>query len=161
MESLKDLRVLVVEDEADCAELFNFIFEELAGARVLTVASAGDALAIQDRYQPDVLVSNLKLPDLNGYELVELVKDYEAARGREIIAVALTPSLREVNSARILGAGFQMHISKPINPNLLLAKLENFVGLEKVSQRRGLHRIQSTTHRHSYESRISDSAQSA
>jgi DNA-binding response OmpR family regulator len=160
MESLKGLRILVVEDDQDCAELYKFIFED-AGARVITVEKAGEALAIQNRYKPDVLVSNVKPLDLDSYALVKLMKAYEAQRGRKLVAVALTPCVREVNRARILGSGFHTYIPKPINLDLLLAELENLLGLKKVSQHKGRHRLQSTTGRRSYESRISDSAQSA
>jgi hypothetical protein len=160
MESLKGLRILVVEDDQDCAELYKFIFED-AGARVITVEKVGEALAIQNRYKPDVLVSNLIPPDLDGYALVKLMKAYEAQRGRRLVALALTPSAREVNRVQILGSGFHTYIPQPINLDLLLAELENLLGLKKVSQQKGRHRIQSTTHRRSYESRISNSAQSA
>ena len=160
MKSLKGKRILVVEDDQDCAELFKFIFED-AGARVITVEKAGEALARQDRYKPDVLVSHLIPPDLDGYALVKLIKAYEAQRGRKLVAVALIPSVKEVNRAQILGSGFDTYIPKPINLDLLLAELENLLGLKKVSQHKGRHRSQSTTHRRSYESRISDSAQSA
>lgn len=160
MESLKSKRILVVENDKDCAELFKFIFED-AGARVITVENAGEALAIQKRYKPDVLVSNLTPPDLDSYALVKLMKAYEAQRGRKLVVVALTPCVREVNRARILGSGFHTYIPKPINLDLLLAELENLIGLKKVSQHKGLHGIQSTTGRRSYESRMSDSGQSA
>ncbi len=132
MVSLKGKRILVVEDDRDCAELFNFIFED-AGARVITVTKAGEALAIQDRYKPDVLLSNLIPPDLDSYALVKLMKAYEAQRGRKLVAVALTPWVREVNRARILGSGFHTYIPKPINIDLLLVELENLLGLEKLT----------------------------
>lgn len=160
MESLKGKRILVVEGDQDCGELFKFIFED-AGARVITVEKAGEALAIQNRYKPDVLVSNFTPPDLDSYALVKLMKAYETQRSRKLVAVAVTRCVREVNRARILGSGFHTYIPKPINFDLLLAEIENLLGLEKVSQLKGLHRIQSATHRRSYERRISDSAQSA
>ena len=130
MESLKGLWILVVENDWDCAELFKFIFEDV-GARVITVDSAGKALAIQNPYKPDILVSNLKLPDLDGYEFVKLVRAYEAQRGRHLVAVAVTSSKRRVNPARILGAGFQLHISNPINPDQLIADLASRVELKE------------------------------
>lgn len=139
MKSLKGLRILVVEDDQDCAELYKFIFED-AGARVITVEKAGEALALQNRYKPDVLVSNLIPPDLDSYALVKLMKAYEAQRGRRLVAVALTSSVREVNRVQILGSGFHTYIPKPINLDLLLAELENLLGLKKVSQHKGRHR---------------------
>ncbi|MEW6495103.1 MAG: response regulator [Cyanobacteriota bacterium] len=160
MKSFKGLRILVVEDDRDCAELFKFLFED-AGARVITVEKPGEALALQNSYKPDVLLSNFTPPDLDSYALVKLMKAYEAQRGRNLFAVALTPCVREVNRARILGSGFHTYIPKPINLDLLLAELENLLELEKVSQHKGRHRSQSTTGQCSYERRISDSAQSA
>ena len=130
MESLKGLWILVVENNRACAELFKCIFEDV-GARVITAASAGEALAIQDRYKPNVLVSNLKLPDLDGYELVKRVRAYESQRGRDLVAVAVTHSKRGLKLARILGAGFQLHISKPINPDQLIAEVASRVELKE------------------------------
>ncbi|HEY9667082.1 MAG TPA: response regulator [Coleofasciculaceae cyanobacterium] len=127
------LRILVVENDPYSAELFKFILEELAEATVVTVASAGEALLKLERYQPDILVSNLVLPELDGYSLLDLVRTYEKQRGRSIVAVAVTLYSRDVNLARIQSAGFQTYISKPIDPELFVAKLASLVEFQKVS----------------------------
>lgn len=132
-DKLCGLRILVVENDPYSAELFKFIFEELAGATVVTVASAGEALLKLEHYKPDILVSNLVLPELDGYLLLDLVRTYEKQRGRSIIAVAVTLYSRGVNLARIQSAGFQTYISKPIDPDQLVAKLASLVELQKVS----------------------------
>ncbi|MCA1994040.1 MAG: response regulator [Coleofasciculus sp. S288] len=123
---LRGLNILLVEDDSDSAELFNVIFE-LAEARVMTVASARKALEQLESYEPDIVISNLALPDMDGYSLVKKVCTSEKIRGREIIAVAVTASAREVNLAKVMSAGFQAYIPKPINPAMLVTALANLL----------------------------------
>jgi CheY-like chemotaxis protein len=124
---LKGLSILLVEDDLDSAELFNFVFE-IASAQVVTVPSAGEALLRLETYQPDILVSNIVLPDIDGYSLVEWVRTYEKERGREIIAVAVTASARDVDRAKAMSAGFRTHIPKPIEPATLVTELAKLTG---------------------------------
>ena len=124
---LKGLSILLVEDDLDSAELFNFIFD-IASAHVVTVPSAGEALLRLETYQPDILVSNIVLPDMDGYSLVELVHAYQKTRRREIIAMAVTASARDVNRARARFAGFHSHIAKPIQPETLVVEIAKLTG---------------------------------
>jgi CheY-like chemotaxis protein len=124
---LKGLSILLVEDDLDSAELFNFVFE-IASAQVVRVASAGEALLRLETYQPDILVSNIVLPDIDGYSLVKWVRTYEKGRGREIIAVAVTASARDVDRAKAMSAGFHTHIPKPIEPATLVTELAKLTG---------------------------------
>lgn len=124
---LKGLSILLVEDDPDSAELFNFIFE-IAEAQVVNVSSAGEALVTLETYKPDILVSNIALPDIDGYSLLEFVYAYETARRREIIAVAVTASARDVDRARAMAVGFHAHIPKPIEPVTLVVELAKLSG---------------------------------
>lgn len=124
---LEGLRILLVEDDPDSAELFTFVFE-IAKAKVVTKPSAGEAFAILEDYQPDILVSNIVLPDIDGYSLVELVHTYEEERGRQIIAVAVTASARDINRAKAQSVGFHANIPKPINPLELVVELARLTG---------------------------------
>ena len=124
---LKGLTILLVEDDPDSAELFSFIFE-IAEAQVVRVASGGEALATLETFKPDILVSNIALPDTDGYSLLEFVHALETARQREIIAVAVTASARDVDRAKAMAVGFHTHIPKPIEPVTLVVKLAKLSG---------------------------------
>ena len=124
---LKGLSILLVEDEPDSAELFSFIFE-IAEAQVVRVASGGEALVTLETYKPDILLSNIALPDIDGYSLLEFVYGYETARRREILAVAVTASARDVNRAKAMAVGFHAHIPKPIEPVTLVVELAKLSG---------------------------------
>ena len=121
---LRGWRILLVENEPYSAELLTFILEKIAGAKVITAASAEEALLkLLAPYQPDILLSNLVLPDLDGYSLLELVKTTIAKRGRSLWAVALTCCERNVDLARLREAGYHTHIPLSINPEQLVTKL--------------------------------------
>jgi CheY-like chemotaxis protein len=124
---LKGLSILLVEDNPDSAELFSFILK-IAEAQVVTVALASQALLILENYKPDILLSNIVLPDLDGYSLVKQAYAYEEARGRKIIAVAVTESARDINRSKARLAGFYTYIPKPIEPVTLIIELANLTG---------------------------------
>ena len=91
---------------------------------MIVAASAEEALfKLLAPDQPDILLSNLGLPDLDGYSLLELVKTTIAKRGRSILAVALTSCERNVDLARLREAGYHTHIPLSINPEQLVTKL--------------------------------------
>jgi PAS domain S-box-containing protein len=119
-DSLTGLRVLVVEDHPDTLELIRFILEK-CGATVATAPSASEALAILDRWTPNALVSDLAMPNQDGYDLIAKVRARGPGRGGNIPAVALTAYARAEDRARTLAAGFQKHISKPVDPDELVA----------------------------------------
>jgi PAS domain S-box-containing protein len=115
------LRVLVVDDEPDARELFTRLLED-HGVVVMTAASAADALAILRERRIDVLVSDIGMPGMDGYELIRRVR----ALGGDISAmpaVALTAYARAEDRARALEAGFQLHLAKPVESAVLLASL--------------------------------------
>jgi CheY-like chemotaxis protein len=87
------------------------------------VASAGEALQILDVERPDVLVSDIGLPDEDGYGLIRQIRQSEAEHGGFLPAVALTGYARAEDRARILAAGFQSHVTKPVEPAELTAAI--------------------------------------
>jgi signal transduction histidine kinase len=113
--SVSGMRVLVVDDEADAREMIAYVLRD-AGAEVLTCGSAEEALAELTPYDPDVLVCDIGMPVMDGYELIRRVRD----RGSMVPAVALTAFARQEDRRRALMGGFQMHASKPINPKELV-----------------------------------------
>lgn len=111
------IRVLLVDDEADARDLVAFILE-LAGASVTSVASAIAALEALVQTQPDVLVSDIGMPEMDGYMLIRQVR--AMPQGQQILALALTAYAGEIDYRQALAAGFQQHISKPVEPAQLV-----------------------------------------
>ena len=121
---LNGLQVLVVDDNADTRELITFILEQ-SGAQVTAVSSVGEALEALERLKPDVLVSDIGMPDEDGYSLIRKVRAQEAEQEEKILAVALTAFARDEEHSLALQAGFQVHLSKPIEPEELVKVVEN------------------------------------
>ncbi|MEH1943986.1 MAG: ATP-binding protein [Nostoc sp.] len=124
--ALVGLQILVVDDNPDTRELVSFILQQ-SGAKVIAVGSVNEALKTLLRAEPDVLVSDIGMPDEDGYALIRKVRIREAARGKKIPAVALTAFARDEESKLALEAGFHVHLSKPIEPDNLVAVVANLV----------------------------------
>jgi CheY-like chemotaxis protein len=121
LQRLDNLRVLVVDDEVDGRALTTLVLTE-AGASVTAVASAGEALdLVRQGERPDVLVSDIGLADEDGYALVRQLRAHETQHGGFLPVVALTGFARAADRTRILGAGFQAHVAKPLDPAELTA----------------------------------------
>jgi PAS domain S-box-containing protein len=112
-EKLDGLKVLVVDDEADTRELFRVGLGQ-CGAEVVTAGSVQEALAAIEEGRPDLLISDIGMPGEDGYELIRKVRALPASRGGKIPAIALTAYARTEDRLRALRAGYQMHISKPV-----------------------------------------------
>jgi PAS domain S-box-containing protein len=122
---LRGLSVIVVEDEPDARELVERLLSE-AGCRVVAVGSAEDALSALERERPDVLVSDIGLPDVDGYSLIRRIRELEHDDGAKLPAIALTAFARSVDRTRALRAGFQAHLAKPVDPAELFATVSSF-----------------------------------
>ncbi|MGJ5673343.1 MAG: PAS domain-containing protein [Nostochopsis sp.] len=112
---LTGIRVLIVDDEPDARELFTVLLTQYS-VEVLTVASAAEVLASLESFQPDVLVSDIGMPDVDGYTLLKQIRSLPPEKGGQIPAIALTAYARFEDHQRALSEGFQHHISKPIDP---------------------------------------------
>ena len=110
------LAILVIEDDPDARQWLVQTLERW-GARVATAGSGREALDAVTRERLDVLVSDIRLPDTDGYELIRKIRDIEGALGRYTPAVALTAYPRVEDRARALEAGYQMHVPKPVAPH--------------------------------------------
>jgi signal transduction histidine kinase/ActR/RegA family two-component response regulator len=119
---LDGLRIVVVDDSADGRALTSLILTQ-AGASVTAVASVREALQMLDVEPPDALVSDIGLPDEDGYGLIRQIRLYEAEHGGFLPAVALTGHARAEDRARILAAGFQAYVPKPVDPVELTAAI--------------------------------------
>ncbi|HEV8483029.1 MAG TPA: response regulator [Blastocatellia bacterium] len=129
--ALDGVWVLVVDDEADARELVTTLLEQ-HGASVTAVASAAEALAAltdgeADR-KPDVLVSDISMPDVDGYALIRRVRELAPSEGAGIPAIALTAYGRSIDRIRALSAGFQMHMPKPVEPAELITIVASLTG---------------------------------
>jgi signal transduction histidine kinase/ActR/RegA family two-component response regulator len=124
---LAGITVLVVDDEADARELVARILAE-CGAEVLTASSAQEALATIERSRPHVLVSDIGMPAVDGYQLLRLVRELGLARGGGVPAVALTAFARSEDRTRALRAGYLVHVAKPVEPTELVATVGSVVG---------------------------------
>jgi hypothetical protein len=125
--NLAGMRVLVVDDEADTRELITFVLEQY-GAKATAVASASEALLAVEKLKPDVLVSDIGMPQEDGYSLIRKLRARESKLGKSIPAVALTAYAREEDCTKALKSGFQRHIPKPVEPNELVVVVADLVG---------------------------------
>jgi PAS domain S-box-containing protein len=118
--SLDGLRILAVDDDSDALTMIRDILET-SGATVLAASSAEGALKILDTEHPDVLVADLGMPRIDGFELIARIRRRPSGSASQLPAVALTAYARSEDKARALRAGYQTHMSKPINPAELVA----------------------------------------
>jgi len=113
--ALAGLRVLVVDDERDAREIVAVILGE-AGAEIATASGTREALELIEQWKPDILISDIGMPGESGYDLIRMVRALPADRGGRTPAIALTAYARTQDRLKILSAGFQMHVPKPIEP---------------------------------------------
>ena len=116
---LEDLRVLIVDDNEDTLVLTSFILEEY-GIRAITAASASEALEMFLKAKPEMLICDLAMPGEDGYSLIRKIRNLEPEQGGQIPAIALTASARAEDRSLSIEAGFQIHLSKPIEPDGLV-----------------------------------------
>lgn len=124
---LSGVKVLVVDDQADARELVARVLSECK-AQVLTASSAGEALILVERERPHVLVSDIGMPDVDGYELLRRIRALGEERGGKVAAIALTAFARSEDRTRALHRGFQVHVSKPVEPAELIATVASVAG---------------------------------
>lgn len=126
--NLVNLQLLVVDDDDDTREFLIALLEE-EGAMVRSASSVAEALAALESSWPDVLLSDIGMPGADGYELIARVREMEAVRGGMMPAIALTAYARESERQQALEAGFQMHLSKPVEVTQLIAGIANLAGM--------------------------------
>jgi signal transduction histidine kinase/ActR/RegA family two-component response regulator len=124
---LDGLHILIVDDSDDGRTLTSLVLCQ-AGASVKAVASVREALRMLEMERPDVLVTDIGLPDEDGFALVRHIRQSEAGRGGFLPAIALTGYARAEDRVDILAAGFQAHITKPVEPVELAAAIANITG---------------------------------
>jgi PAS domain S-box-containing protein len=125
--NLRDVKVLIVDDEPDARSLVTRVLEE-CGAEVIAAGSADEALGYVERERPSVLVTDIGMPDIDGFQLLRRVRALGEARGGKLPAIALTAFARSEDRTRALSAGFLVHLSKPIEPSELVATVASVAG---------------------------------
>jgi hypothetical protein len=123
---LSDTQVLVVDDEPDIRDLVSFILQDY-GVQVTAVSSAQEALQALSESIPDVLISDIGMPKTDGYMLMREVRSRSPQEGGRVPAIALTAYAGEMNQQQALAAGFQMHISKPVDPDVLVKAIVDLI----------------------------------
>jgi signal transduction histidine kinase/ActR/RegA family two-component response regulator len=122
---LSDLRILVVDDEYDARELLATVLET-AGASVTLVGSAGEALEALAKHPADVLLSDLAMPQRDGYDLMGEVNTRGLAAG--MVSIALSAQARPEDRERALAVGFHAHVAKPVDPEALVETIRRLIG---------------------------------
>jgi signal transduction histidine kinase len=124
---LTGLSILVVDDEDDTLELVRVILQS-SGAQVKTATSAAEALTLLREFQPDILVSDISMPEMDGYQLIQRIRQLPPQQGGNIPAIALTAHAGEANQQQASQAGFQGHLAKPLDPEALVNEIKNLLG---------------------------------
>ncbi|MBW4470722.1 MAG: response regulator [Stenomitos rutilans HA7619-LM2] len=116
---LNGIKILLVDDDTDARELIAFLLEQ-QGAQVTAVASARKALLLLPQVKPHILLSDIGMPDMDGYMLLQQVRALAPEQGGQIPAIALTAYAGAINQQQAIAVGFQQHLTKPIEPVTLM-----------------------------------------
>lgn len=127
LSNLSGIRILAVEDDPDSLDLITFSLEQ-QGAIVTALAASQSALEAVEQNSFDLLICDIGLPDMNGYELLQHLRSLPNGN---FPAIALTAFAGEGDREQALAVGFQQHIAKPIEPDVLIAAIANLVRLSK------------------------------
>ncbi|BAZ09647.1 multi-sensor hybrid histidine kinase [Calothrix sp. NIES-4071] len=117
--TLANIRVLVVDDDTDSRDFVAFVLEQ-AGAEVMQAPSAIEGLQILSESQFDILVSDIGMPEIDGYTFMQLLRKRPVKSGGNIPAIALTAYAGEINQQQAIAVGFQCHLTKPVDPEQLV-----------------------------------------
>jgi len=129
---LEGVRVLIVEDDADSRELLTAVMIG-KGASVSAAADAAEAVAMYASWRPDVVVSDIELPDEDGYSLIRRLRAYDP----DVHAVAVSGFAAPKDADRALDAGFDVHLGKPVEACELITTIRNLAARKKRGSDRG------------------------
>ena len=117
--SLQDIKVLVVDDNDDSRNLICFALEA-EGAKVNTARSATEALSQIEQFQPNILISDIGMPQVDGYELIQKIRQLPLEAGEKFKAIAISGYASDQDRQKSLTAGFDRHLNKPLDLDLLI-----------------------------------------
>lgn len=124
--ALHGVRILIVDDDSDSRDFLTFALEQY-GAFTIAVKSAPEALEALEQFKPDVLLSDIGMPIEDGYSLIRQVRSLQPEQGARIPAIALTAYVNEADQQQAIAAGFQHHISKPADPEMLVRTISTLI----------------------------------
>ena len=130
---LVDVSVLVVDDDVDAREVIALALQQ-CGAHVVTAASASEALDALKHYSPHVLLVDIAMPGEDGYSLIEKVRAFSSASRARVPAAALTAHARAEDKERALKAGFDLHLTKPLDVRMVCRAVAELAALRGTSQ---------------------------
>jgi PAS domain S-box-containing protein len=128
--SLSGVTALIVDDEADARILLDRLIQE-RGGRTVMASSAAEALAVLQADPVDIVVSDIGMPEVDGYAFIRRVRQHQHASARTVMAIALTAYARAEDRQRALLAGYQMHLAKPVDPRELIAGIASLLHIPK------------------------------
>jgi signal transduction histidine kinase/ActR/RegA family two-component response regulator len=128
--SLHGLRIVAVDDDDDTLDALRLVLES-RGAVVEVAHSVDAGLELFNRWRPDLVISDIGMPGHDGYELIRRLRVRSPAEGGRVPALALTAYARVEDRLKVLAAGFQMHVSKPIEPDELIAVVASLADLAR------------------------------
>lgn len=111
---LENAKIIIVDDETDSLELLKFVLKN-NGAEVYAFNSASDVLKMAEEINPDLLISDISMADMDGYDLINRIRGSAFSRSKNLPAIAITAYTSVEDREQVLSAGFQMHISKPFD----------------------------------------------
>jgi signal transduction histidine kinase/DNA-binding response OmpR family regulator len=126
-QSLDGVKILLVEDGQDARELISAVLKR-AGAEVTDVSCVADAINEIYKVDFDILITDIGMPIEDGYSLIQRVREWEIENNRQLPAIALTAYVSEQDRIQALKSGFQIHLAKPVEPNLLLLSVAKVLG---------------------------------
>jgi PAS domain S-box-containing protein len=126
LSDLNGVAILAVDDEPDALRLLRDVLE-MSGATVTTASSAMEAIEKAEQLHPNVMVADIGMPDIDGYELIRRIRASSDSRVRDIPAAALTAFARSEDRTKALQSGFEMHLAKPVDPGELVASVATLV----------------------------------
>jgi PAS domain S-box-containing protein len=132
LSDLTGVSVLAVDDEEDALGLLRVVLET-AGARVTTASSALAALELIESLKPDVIVADIGMPEIDGFELIKRIRALPNSEASNVPAAALTAFARSDDRTRALQSGFEMHLAKPVDPGELVASVATLVRRKRTS----------------------------
>ena len=124
---LAGIRILLVDDEIDTRDFMSFLLQQY-GATVTEASSASEALKTFAQSPPDILLSDLGMPLVDGYSLMTQIRSMSSEQGGQIPAIALSAYAGESDRSRAFAAGFQKHLAKPVDPTELVALIIDLLG---------------------------------
>ena len=119
------IHALIVDDDTDTLDFLSFLLEQ-SGASVTTAATVAEALQTLEQSRPNILLSDIGMPEMGGYDLIRAIRASE--QGQALPAIAITAYAGELNYQSAIAAGFQDHIAKPIDSDRLILAISELAG---------------------------------